>query len=83
MISADAIYAKTAAGGEELNSRKLKLAAKLRTMLILVDGAKTAFVLRGDAERLGAPADFLEQLESLGLVMPVGGAASPQELLGP
>ena len=78
MISAAAIYAKTAAGGEEVKVRKLKLAPKLRTMLILVDGAKPALVLREEAERVGAPPDFLEQLESLGLVSPAGGAARPR-----
>ena len=74
MISAGAIYAKTAAGVEEVKSRKMKLAPKLRTMLILVDGAKAALILQEEAGSLGAPPDVLEQLESLGLVK---AAASP------
>jgi hypothetical protein len=87
MISAGAIYAKTAAGAEEVKSRKMKLAPKLRTMLILVDGTKPALILREEAGTLGAPADFLEQLESLGLVKaaasPGASAASPAASRGP
>ena len=80
MISAGAIYAKTAAGSEEVRNRKLKLASKLRTMLILIDGTKPALILREEASVLGAQADFIEQLEALRLVAPVGGvtAASPR-----
>ena len=40
MISAGTIYAKTAAGQDEVKNRKMKLHPKLRTMLILVDGSK-------------------------------------------
>ena len=74
MISAGAIYAKTAAGAAEVKSRRLKLAPKLRTMLILIDGSKPALILREEAGALGVPADFIEQLERLGLVAPVAGA---------
>lgn len=74
MISAGAVYAKTAAGSEEVKSRKRKLAPKLRTMLILIDGAKPVLILREEAAALGVAADFIEQLEGLGLVAPVAGA---------
>ena len=81
MISAGAIYAKTPAGAEEVKSRKIKLAPKVRTMLILIDGTKPVLVLREEAEALGVPPDFIEQLEKLGLVKPVGavggGGAAP------
>jgi len=80
MISAGAIYAKTPAGAEEVKNRKIKLAPKIRTMLILIDGTKPVLVLREEAEALGVPADFIEQLEKLGLVKPVGavgGGAAP------
>jgi len=80
MISAGAIYAKTPAGAEEVKNRKIKLAPKIRTMLILIDGTKPVLVLREEAEALGVPADFIEQLEKLGLVRPVGavgGGAAP------
>lgn len=74
MVSAGAIYAKTQAGAEEVKSRNIKLPPKLRTMLILVDGIKPALVLGRDAEALGAPADFIEQLERMGLVQMVASA---------
>jgi hypothetical protein len=77
MISAGAVYAKTAAGAAEVKSRKLKLAPRLRTMLILIDGTKPVLILREEAAALGVPADFIEQLEGLGLVAPVAGAAGP------
>lgn len=79
MVSAGAIYAKTPAGAEEVKNRKLKLPPKLRTMLILIDGTKPMLLLREEAETLGVPADFLEQLEAQGLVKPVAGAASASE----
>src|SRR5262249_10531592 len=68
---------KTRAGTEEVRSRKMKLAPKLRTMLILIDGRSPALVLREEAGTLGAPADFLEQLEKLGLVEKIGAAPVP------
>jgi hypothetical protein len=76
MISAGAVYAKTAAGAEEVKNRKMKLAPKLRTMLILIDGAKPVLILREEGEALGVPADFIEQLEKLGLVIPAGPAGT-------
>jgi hypothetical protein len=78
MASQGAIYAKTPAGSEEVRSRKMKLAPKLRTMLILVDGRKPVAVLREEGSACGVPADFIEQLESLGLVQPVAGEGAPQ-----
>jgi len=72
MIAPGAIFAKTQSGSDELKNRKLKLPGKLRTMLILIDGTKPALLLRDDATTLGLGADFLEQLEELGLVTQVG-----------
>jgi hypothetical protein len=75
MASPEAIYAKTPAGSEEVRSRKLKLAPKLRTMLILVDGHKAVGALRDEVSACGMPSDCIEQLESLGLVEPLGADA--------
>jgi predicted secreted protein len=75
MASPEAIYAKTPAGSAEVRSRKLKLAPKLRTMLILVDGHKPVGALRDEASACGMPSDCIEQLESLGLVESLGAAA--------
>jgi len=79
VISAGTIYAKTAAGQDEVKNRKMKLHPKLRTMLILVDGSKPAFMLREEAHSLGADPDFLERLEGLKLIGVVGGARGPAQ----
>lgn len=77
MIAAGTVLIKSQTGAEEVRSRKLKLAPKLRTMLILTDGTKPALILREEAAALGAPADCLETLESQGLVERVGTAPAP------
>ena len=85
MISAGTIYAKSRAGQEEVKNRKMKLPPKLRTMLILIDGTKPAFLLREEAATLGVAADFLDHLEQLGLVERVGqaGAGATAAAQGP
>jgi hypothetical protein len=67
-MSAGDIYIKTAEGTQEVSSRRIKLAPRLRTMLILTDGVTPAFLLKEEADKIGAPPDFLEQLSALGLV---------------
>src|ERR1700682_5854575 len=78
MALSEAIYAKTPASSEEVRSRKVKLAPKLRTMLILVDGRKPVGALRDEVSSCGMPSDCIEQLETLGLVQPLGAPASTQ-----
>lgn len=67
-MAAGAIYSKTALGISEVTNRKLKLSPRLRTMLILIDGAQPEFILREEAEKVGAPPDFLEQLMAQQLI---------------
>jgi len=80
-MNANAIYRKTEKGAEEMRSRKLELPPKLRTMLILIDGTQALDHLQDVAERLGAPKDFLAQLEQRGLIeaaaAPAPAAQSP------
>jgi hypothetical protein len=76
MAAAD-IYRKTDRGQAEIGNRKLKLNPRLRTMLILIDGLQPEFLVREEAEKVGAPPDFLEQLMKLGLVEKAGRAAVP------
>src|SRR5512140_2669510 len=64
-------YAKTETGVDEISARRNKLPAKLRTMLILVDPAKSADELRDQGSRVGAPPDCLETLVSQGYIAPV------------
>jgi len=65
---------KTAKGREEIEQRRYKLAGKLRTLLILVDGTRSIDDIAGDAQKLGAPEDALIQLMKDGFVAPVIGA---------
>jgi hypothetical protein len=62
------LYAKTAAGAEELRTRERRLPPRLRTMLLLVDGTRSTALLQRSAQQLGAPDDFLAQLQAMGLI---------------
>ena len=77
-MSAGDIYGKTAHGVQEVSNRKMKLAPRLRTMLILVDGHQPALILREEAEKLRAPADFLDQLLGMRLIEKIGNAVSDE-----
>lgn len=70
------VYIKTPLGVEEVQNRKLQLAPRLRTMLIMIDGQKTLQFLRESAAKFGCPENFIESLEAEGLIAKVGGAAA-------
>ena len=72
-MAAEDTWRKTALGLAEIKDRKLKLSPRLRTMLILVDGAQTEEMLRDGAAGVGAPPDFIAQLAAAGLIERVGG----------
>ena len=78
-MAAGDIYRKTALGASEITSRKLKLNPRVRTMLILIDGAQPEFILREEAVKVGAPAVFLDELLKLGLIEKAGRANVPGE----
>jgi hypothetical protein len=63
-----ALYEKTDLGKQCIESHDGDLPRRLRTMLILVDGATGLRELRKQALRLGAPDDFIEELERRGYV---------------
>lgn len=67
---------KTAKGREEIEHRRFKLASKMRTLLILVDGTRSLEELTNDGRRLGAPEDALILLMKEGFVAPVTGAVA-------
>ncbi|HZQ60461.1 MAG TPA: hypothetical protein VFC24_03875 [Casimicrobiaceae bacterium] len=69
-------YAKTPTGVEEISARRNNLRGKMRTMLILIDPAKSVDELRDQASRIGAPSDFLDTLVNDGYIAPVGAAAN-------
>jgi len=76
-MAAGTIYRKTQRGAGEVRDRKMKLAPRVRTMLILIDGTIAESTLKEDGARVGAPADFLEQLVASGLIERVEGTAAP------
>ena len=83
-MAAGDIYKKTEKGQAEIRHRKLKLSPRLRTMLLLIDGARPELTLLEEGAKLGAPPDFLQQLAAAGLVEKAagagpGGAASAPE----
>ena len=78
----NAIPNKTAAGRDEIESRARKLPTSLRSILLLVDGQRTARQLRDVISGLHSPADALDQLVSLGLIAdaaPPGGATAVEQ----
>lgn len=62
------VFEKTQAGVEEVRVRARKLPPRLRTMLIMVDGVMPTPQLLEAAATLGVPGDFLESLQSQGLI---------------
>ena len=71
------ILDKSAKGQEEIRTRKHKLAGKPRMLLLLIDGRHPVFVLREQSDKLGLPADTLDQLVDEGFVEVAGNAANP------
>jgi hypothetical protein len=70
------IYVKTTLGLQEVSSRKLKLHSRLRCMLILVDGRHPVSRLLQEAQKLGSPDDFVDQLVALDLIVLKEGAST-------
>jgi hypothetical protein len=66
------IYQKTEKGSEEILSRKYKLAPKLRTILILMDGKTSVDKLAGVAKHMGLPEDYLAYMEKEGYICMLG-----------
>ena len=75
-------FVKTPLGLDEVRTRELKLSQRLRTMLIMVDGTRTVAQLRQAQLTLGAPADFLETLLALGLVVSDMAPSSSESAVG-
>ncbi|ROU05005.1 hypothetical protein [Lysobacter enzymogenes] len=59
---------KTNEGRDEIEHRTRKLPPMLRSILLIVDGERSARHLRELAVSLHGPADALEQLERMGLI---------------
>ena len=70
---------KTAKGKEEIEQRRYKLARTLRTLLILVDGSRSADQLANDGRKLGAPDDALIVLMRDGFVASAAGVEAAND----
>lgn len=66
----NAVYAKTAAGREEIRSRALGLPMAARAILLMVDGQRTVSTMRTIIAGTKAPADVLDGLVAQGLIEP-------------
>lgn len=62
------VPAKTNEGRDEIEHRTRKLPPMLRSILLIVDGERSARHLRELSASLHGPADALEQLEQMGLI---------------
>lgn len=71
-----AIPSKTAAGRDEIEKRSRKLSSGLRSILLLIDGQRSARDLKSVIAGVHAPADALEQLVELGLIAEAAPAAT-------
>lgn len=67
-MNREAIVFKTSKGLEEVETKKYKLSQRARTVLILVDGNKTAGQVIEMARQLGSPATLLDDFVEKGLV---------------
>ena len=71
------VYSKTQKGHQEIRERSLKLPAKLRQLLIMIDGESDVATLVEHLEAMGDVRNHLSALEHLGLIEVGGGAANP------
>ena len=75
-MDAQAIYRKSGKGAEAIATRGHGVGGKLRMLLILVDGKKSAEELIKLAAGMGESAQLLQQLEAEGLIERVAVAVS-------
>ena len=67
-MNPESVLEKTTKGAEEIETRKHKLDAKLRPILIAVNGKLTAGELAAQFAQLGDPAPLLDELVKQGFV---------------
>lgn len=73
------IYDKTEKGREEIATRKNQLPARLRTLLVMVDGQKPASALLQNTAALGVDEECLNALVAEGFIVRTG----PEEVEAP
>lgn len=67
-------FSRTAKGQEEITQGRKTLNGKLRTVLFLIDAAKTAEDIQRQVLLVGAPEDAIAQLVAGGYVAEIGQA---------
>jgi hypothetical protein len=77
-VNDDDIFDKTASGRDEIRSRSGQISQRTRSVLIMVDGVRTVRDLRQAIEKLTAPADSLESLLALELIVQTRSGAAPR-----
>ena len=76
-------FVKTQTGSAELLARSGQVNARVRTMLIMVDGRRTVADLQRAGSTLGAPDGFMQTLLDLGLIEPATRLRSPATQAAP
>jgi len=71
------IFDKTDKGREEIISRKYKLASRLRTLLVMVDGKHSDDDLLSKVSSLGLNQASIDELEQKGFIQRQGSTAGP------
>lgn len=66
------IYDKTEKGREEIATRKNQLPARLRTLLVMIDGQKSADTLLQNTAALGVDEECLNALAADGFIVRTG-----------
>jgi hypothetical protein len=74
-MNLNAVLSKTAKGAEEIATRKYKLAQRLRTLLIVVNGKAPVSELVAKFESIGDVTPMLEQLVADGFIAEARAAA--------
>ncbi len=67
-MNEQAIYYKTAKGQDEITTRRNQLSARLRTLLVMVDGRSSGAVLLAKGKAFGDAAALLQQLIAEGFI---------------
>jgi hypothetical protein len=76
MIVPELIFAKTTKGVEEIAHRTHRLPNRLRTLLVMVDGASTAKLLQEKAAAIGKADELLHELWTQGFIGDSQGTAA-------
>ena len=71
------IFDKTDKGREEIISRKYRLASRLRTLLVMIDGKHTSDDLLSKVSALGLNQASLDELEQQGFIQRQGSGVKP------